>query len=105
MTSMTPSEVHFLQVAEATGRHVCYMATFADVVEQVSDAWRREPDLTVTRVQFDDPDGEVVSATRAWLFTRERNGERPLVMVGSTEHGDWVDWKLQDIPIPPIPGH
>lgn len=106
MAAATSSAICFIRVAEATGRHVCFMATFADASKQAEEAWRREPDLTVTRIEFDDPDGRITSAIRAWLLATEQGaGSQPvMVMVGSTENGAWVNWKLQGIPVPPIPG-
>ncbi|GGV54583.1 hypothetical protein GCM10010293_68590 [Streptomyces griseoflavus] len=95
--------VRFARITDATRRHVCFIATTEEHFDRLVASYQREDDLTVEVFKFTD--ASIVHATRQWLAEEEQKGDgRPsMVMVGSIENGQWVNWNLKTVEHPPVP--
>lgn len=95
-------EVRFAVVADLERRHAFFVATAIEDFDRLVGTYASERDLTVTPFEFKDPD--IVFETQRWVSgTRQETGRPPMVMVGSVENGQWVNWNLEAVPCPPVP--
>ncbi|MFI2764895.1 AAA family ATPase [Streptomyces echinatus] len=94
--------VRFACITDPTTRHVFFCATTTETFDDLVAAYEREEDLTVQPWEFTDP--RIIAETRAWVADAQRDsGRPPMVMVGSIEDGQWVNWNLPTVPRPPVP--
>lgn len=94
--------IRFHRVTDPTGRHAFYSALYAADSPRYVAAYERDAELNIEPFEFTDP--AIVSETEAWLAEAAASSNRPpVVMVGSTENGHWVNWNLTRIPRPPAP--
>lgn len=102
MSASTSRDVRYVRIADPTGRHVVFTATFACNVDALMGRWNREPDMEATAFDFDDP--QVAGEACIRLMNIERESSKPsMVMIGSIENGHWVNWELAGTPAPPVP--
>ncbi|MFJ4008003.1 hypothetical protein ACIPWL_31805 [Streptomyces sp. NPDC090023] len=94
--------VRFARITDAARRHAFLIATAEEHFDRLVAAYQREDDLTVEAFEFTD--ASIVHATRQWVAEEEQRDGRPsMVMVGSIENGQWVNWNLKAVERPPVP--
>ncbi|MGW2725368.1 AAA family ATPase [Streptomyces sp. NPDC001492] len=95
-------EIRFAVITDPDRRHAFFWAAPAESFDRLLAAWNRDEDLTAKPFEFTDP--KTVAETRAWVADVQRSSDRPaMVMVGSVENGQWVNWNLEAVPRPPVP--
>ncbi|UZI34038.1 ATP-binding protein [Streptomyces sp. VB1] len=95
-------EVRFAVITDPDRQHAFFVATIAGDLDRLVGAYASERDLTVTPFEFTDPD--IVFETQRWVSgTQQETGRSPMLLVGSVENGQWVNWNLEAIPRPPVP--
>lgn len=88
-------------IADPQRRHAFYWAFYAECWDKLADAYT-ELGLIFEPAEFADT--RVLEATAAWLADATRTEDKPmLVLIGSTEDGDWVVWNLTELPLPDVP--
>lgn len=98
----TPPAVRFVRITDPTRRHAFFWASAAEDFDRVLAAYDCDDELTAEPCEFTEPD--IIAATQAWLIDQRRENDRPgMVMVGSVENGQWVNWNLEAVPRPPVP--
>ncbi|WP_327332946.1 AAA family ATPase [Streptomyces anulatus] len=97
-------EVRFAVITDPDRRHAFFMATIAGDLDRLLGAYASERGLTVTPFEFTDPD--IVFETQRWVSgTQQETGRSPMLLVGSVENGQWVNWNLGAVPRPPVPAY
>ncbi|MFC8201304.1 hypothetical protein ACFUTV_38795 [Streptomyces sp. NPDC057298] len=96
--------IRFACITSPDQRHACFFAAPAANFGRLLDAWNRDEELTAVPFEFADP--QIASEVQAWLSDAATKDDRPpLVLVGSAESGQWVNWNLADVPRPPVPSY
>ncbi|MGW3661310.1 hypothetical protein ACWD6R_39335 [Streptomyces sp. NPDC005151] len=104
VSSIALPEIRFAVIADPTRRHAFFVATPAEDFDRLVAAYAGERDLTVAPFEFTDP--RIVFETQMWVAeTRQETGRPPMLMVGSVENGQWVNWNLEALPRPPVPSY
>ncbi|MER6314426.1 ATP-binding protein [Streptomyces sp. NPDC001581] len=98
-------DVRFACVTSPDGAHAYFWAVGPADYEGLLASWARDEELRVAAFEgFTDP--RIVIESHAWLTKLQHEGDRPgTVMVGSVEHGRWVNWNLPSAPRPPVPAY
>ncbi|MEU4359136.1 hypothetical protein [Streptomyces virginiae] len=98
-------DVRFACVTSLDGAHAFFWAVAPADYEGLLASWARDAELRVAAFEaFTDPRIITESCARLTKMLQER--DRPgTVMVGSVEHGRWVNWNLPAVPRPPVPAY
>ncbi|MBD3004808.1 hypothetical protein [Streptomyces sp. 5-10] len=85
--------VRFARIATLDRRHAFYCAVRPGDWDRFISAYARTSDLTVEPFEFGS--AAILDATAGWIADKSRESDRPpMVMIGSTENGRWVNWNL-----------
>lgn len=98
-------DVRFACATSPDGTHAYFWAVAPEHYEGLLARWARDEELRVGAFEaFTDP--RIIIESQAWLTKQAQESDRPgTVMVGSVEHGRWVNWNLPSALCPPVPAY